>query len=90
MGRGLLQSCDAKEMLTYQHSGCSVDEITLTPLQLIARIAALVPPQRYLSHRTSPRHAGRRCGMTVVMRRWVTGCKLSQIGRWRHSPSIGD
>ena len=38
MGRGLLQSCDAKEMLTYQHSGFSVDEITLTPLQLIRRI----------------------------------------------------
>ena len=38
MGRGLLQSCDAKEMLTYQHSGFSVDEITLTPLELIRRI----------------------------------------------------
>jgi hypothetical protein len=38
VGRGLLQSCDAKEMLGYQHSGFSVDEITLTPLQLIRRI----------------------------------------------------
>ena len=99
MGRGLLQSCDAKEMLGYQHSGFSVDEITLTPLELIARIAALVPPQRYLSHRTSPRQAGLRCGVTVVRRRWMTGCKLSQIGTWRHNPfkttrwtsaSIGD
>jgi Putative transposase len=25
VGRGLLESCDAKEMLDYQHSGCSVD-----------------------------------------------------------------
>ena len=25
MGRGLLESCDAKEMLAYQHSGFSVD-----------------------------------------------------------------
>ena len=38
MGRGLLQSCDAKEMLAYQHSGFSVDEITLTPLELIRQI----------------------------------------------------
>ena len=28
--------------------------------------------------RTSPRHAGHRCGMTVVMRRWMTGRKPSQ------------
>ena len=25
VGRGLLESCDAKEMLAYQHSGFSVD-----------------------------------------------------------------
>ena len=25
MGRGLLESCDAKDMLAYQHSGFSVD-----------------------------------------------------------------
>ena len=33
-----------------------------------------------------PQHAGDRCGMTVAMRRWVTGRKLSQIGIWRHNP----
>jgi hypothetical protein len=109
VGRGLLESCDAKDMLAYQHSGFSVDagvcieaddraglerllrycarppfakerlrkegaalvyrcakqrseptsdkrgakvdEITLTPLELIARIAALVPPPRTHRHR---------------------------------------
>ena len=109
VGRGLLESCDAKEMLAYQHIGFSVDagvrieahdraalerllrycarppfaldrlrkegcdlvyrcakqlseptsdkrgarvdEITLTPLELIARIAALVPPPRTHRHR---------------------------------------
>ena len=109
VGRGLLESCDAKEMLAYQHSGFSVDagvcieaddraalerllrycarppfamdrlrkegcdlvyrcakqhsepgsdkrgakvdEITLTPLELIDRIAALVPPPRTHRHR---------------------------------------
>jgi len=39
--------------------------------------------------RASPRHAGRRCGMTA-MRRWVTGCKSSRIGIrigiWRRNP----
>jgi hypothetical protein len=109
VGRGLLESCDAKEMLTYQHSGFSVDagvrieshdraalerllrycarppfacgrlrkegtalvyrcakqhsepssdkrgtradELQLTPLELIERIAALVPPPRTHRHR---------------------------------------
>ena len=109
VGRGLLQSCDAKEMLAYRHSGFSVDagvcieaddraalerllrycarppfamerlrkegtalvyrcakqrsepssdkrgakadELTLTPLELIERIAALVPPPRTHRHR---------------------------------------
>jgi len=109
VGRGLLESCDAKEMLGYQHSGFSVDagvciqahdraalerllrycarppfamdrlrkegaalvyrcakqrsepssdkrgakadELHLTPLDLIARIAALVPPPRTHRHR---------------------------------------
>ena len=109
VGRGLLESCDAKDMLAYQHSGFSVDagvcieaddraglerllrycarppfakerlrkegaalvyrcakqrseptsdkrgakvdEITLSPLELIARIAALVPPPRTHRHR---------------------------------------
>ena len=109
VGRGLLQSCDAKDMLAHQHSGFSVDagvcieaddravlarllcycarppfamerlrkegaalvyrcakqrsepssdkrgakvdEITFTPLELIDRIAALVPPQRTHRHR---------------------------------------
>ena len=109
VGRGLLESCDAKEMLAYQHSGFSVDagvcieapdraalerllrycarppfamdrlrkegaalvyrcakqhsepgsdkrgtkadELTLTPLELIDRIAALVPPARTHRHR---------------------------------------
>ena len=109
VGRGLLESCDAKDMLAYQHSGFSVDagvcieahdraalerllrycarppfamerlrkegaalvyrcakqhsepssdkrgakadELTLTPLELIERIAALVPPPRTHRHR---------------------------------------
>ena len=109
VGRGLLESFEAKEMLAYQHSGFSVatgvyieahgraalerllrycarppfamdrlrkegdalvyrcakqrsepmgdkrgakvDELTLTPLELIARIAALVPPPRTHRHR---------------------------------------
>jgi hypothetical protein len=109
VGRGLLESCDAKDMLAYTHSGFSVDagvciqahdraalerllrycarppfamerlrkegaalvyrcakqrseptsdkrgakvdEITLTPLELIDRIAALVPPPRTHRHR---------------------------------------
>ena len=109
VGRGLLESCDAKDMLAYQHSGFSVDagvlieahdraalerllrycarppfamdrlrkegtalvyrcakqhsepgsdkrgakvdELHLTPLELIARIAALVPPPRTHRHR---------------------------------------
>ena len=53
--------------------------------------------------RTFPRHVGHRCGMTVAMRRWATGCKSSQTGqsigmgqRNRHrtlrsiSASVGD
>jgi hypothetical protein len=109
VGRGLLENCDAKDMLAYQHSGFSVDagvcieahdraalerllrycarppfsmerlrkeasklvyrcakqrsepasdkrgakadELTLTPLELIDRIAALVPPPRTHRHR---------------------------------------
>ena len=109
VGRGLLECCDAKEMLAYQHSGFSLDagvciqahdraalerllrycarppfamdrlrkegaelvyrcakqrsepgsdkrgaradELHLTPLDLIARIAALVPPPRTHRHR---------------------------------------
>ena len=95
VGRGLLENCDAKEMLAYQHSGFSVDagvciqahdraalerlrkegenlvyrcakqhsepmgdkrgakvdELHLTPLELIDRIAALVPPPRIHRHR---------------------------------------
>jgi hypothetical protein len=109
VGRGLLESCDAEDMLAYQHSGFSVDagvlieahdraalerllrycarppfacerlrkegaalvyrcakqrsepssdkrgakadELHLTPLELIARIAALVPPPRTHRHR---------------------------------------
>ena len=109
VARGLLENCDAKDMLAYQHSGFSVDagvcieahdraalerllrycarppfsmdrlreegsvlvyrcakqrseptsdkrgakadELTLTPLELIDRIAALVPPPRTHRHR---------------------------------------
>ncbi len=102
VGRGLIESFDAKEMLAYQHSGFSVDagvciaatdraglerllrycarppfamerlrqrgadlvyhcpkpqtggkqaDLVLTPLELIARIAALVPPPRTHRHR---------------------------------------
>ena len=86
VGRGLLESFEAKEMLAYKHSGFSVDagvcieahdraalerllrycarppfamerlrkegaELHLTPLELIDRIAALVPPPRTHRHR---------------------------------------
>jgi hypothetical protein len=102
VGRGLIESFDAKEMLAYQHSGFSVDagvcigatdraglerllrycarppfsmerlrqrgadlvyhcpkpqtggkraDLVLTPLELIDRIAALVPPPRTHRHR---------------------------------------
>ena len=86
VGRGLLESLEAKEMLAYKHSGFSVDagvcieahdraalerllrycarppfamerlrkegaELHLTPLELIDRIAALVPPPRTHRHR---------------------------------------
>jgi hypothetical protein len=57
VGRSLLQSCDAKEMLGYQHSGFSVDagvrieSHDRAALELIARIAALVPPPRTHRHR---------------------------------------
>ena len=50
VGRGLLASFEAKEMLGYQHSehgsgkrGAKADELHLTPLELIDRIAALLP-----------------------------------------------
>jgi len=116
VARGLLENCDAKDMLAYQHSGFSVDagvcieahdraalerllrycarppfsmerlrkegsklvyrcakqrsepasdkrgakadELHLTPLELIERIAALVPPPRIGSHLDMPRSAG--------------------------------
>ena len=58
VGRGLIEQADAKEMLAYQHSepgsdkrGAKADELHLTPLELIARIAALVPPPRTHRHR---------------------------------------
>jgi hypothetical protein len=127
VGRGLLESCDAKDMLAYQHSGFSVDagvcieahdraalerllrycarppfamerlrkegvalvyrcakqrseptsdkrgakadELTLTPLELIDRIAALVPPPRTHRHRyfgvLAP-NAPLRCAVTAL------------------------
>ncbi len=43
VGRGLLESFEAKEMLGYRHSGFSVDTSV--------RIAALVPPPRTHRHR---------------------------------------
>jgi hypothetical protein len=49
---------EVKEMLAYQHSepgadkrSAKVDELHLTPLELIDRIAALVPPPRTHRHR---------------------------------------
>jgi hypothetical protein len=58
VGRGLLESCDAKDRQAYQYSepgsdkrGAKADELHLTPLELIDRIAALVPPPRTHSHR---------------------------------------
>jgi Putative transposase len=58
VGRGLLESFEAKEMLGYRHiepsghrRGPKADELTFTPLELIVRIAALVPPPRTHRHR---------------------------------------
>jgi hypothetical protein len=57
VGRGLLESCDAKDRQAYQYSepgsdkrGAKADELHLTPLELIDRIAALVPPPRTHHH----------------------------------------
>ena len=158
MGRGLLESCDAKEMLGYQHSGFSVDagvrieaddraalerlcarppfamdrlrkegaalayrcakqhseptsdkrgarvdELHLTPLELIDRIAALVPPPHTHRHRyfgvLAPNSPLRAAVTALVMRRWMKGCASSRIGNWQSnrppttvsiSASIGD
>ena len=52
VGRGLLESFEAKDMLGYQHTeptgdkhDARVDELNLTPLEVIERISALVPPR---------------------------------------------
>ena len=44
--------------------GAKVDELHLTPLELIGRIAGPDPPPH-------PRRAAQRFGRTVVIRRWV-------------------
>jgi hypothetical protein len=62
VGWGLLESFEAKDMLTYQHSeptsdkrGAKVYELTLTPLELIDRIAALERLlRRWLHQRNRP------------------------------------
>ena len=71
VGRGLLKSFEAKDMLAYNRCtkprseprgdqradkradqrGAGADELNLTPLELIGRIAALVPPPRTHRHR---------------------------------------
>ena len=71
VGRGLLESFEAKDMLAYNRCtkprseprgdqradkradqrGARADGLTLTPLELIGRIAALVPPPRTHRHR---------------------------------------
>ena len=140
VGRGLLESCDAKEMLSYQHSEFSVYagvcieahgrsalecllrycarppfpmdrlrkqgsalvyrylkqhsepgsdkrsvkvvEITLTPLELINRIAAMVPPPRTHRHRPKPPRGSAR----MVRCRWATRCHPGLS--LRHQPSV--
>ena len=68
------------------------------PIAVVAT-CDLPPPKRALTSTSSPRHASLHCGMTVVMRRWMTGCTSSRIGIWQHnrppitrliSASIGD
>jgi len=78
VGRGLIERCDAKDMLAYQHSGFSVNAgvcieahdraalerllrycarpplLILTPLELIDRIAALVPQGSAVSPKPEP------------------------------------
>ena len=46
VGRGLLESCDAKEMLGYQHSGFSVDAGAPAALLLSPSLCLCTPAQR--------------------------------------------
>ena len=66
------------------------------PLGNVVNVAP--PPPEPVQPKRAARFCAR-CGVTVVMRRWMTGRKLSQIGTWRHNPfqttrstsaSIGD
>jgi len=140
VGRSLLESCDAKEMLAYQHScfsvdagvclqahnraglerllrccarrpfsmerprqaggepasdkrGAKVDELQLTPLELLERVAALVPPPRTHRHRyfgllaaNSPLRAAMTTIAQAPERTSAFGCgagRIEQHGSWR-------
>jgi Putative transposase len=89
VGRGLLESYQAKEILAKQHSeppsdkrSTRADELRLTPLELIDRIAALVPPARTHRHRyfgvlasNSPLHVPSPTKTTFL--RFVAVCTFS-------------
>lgn len=92
MGRSLLECCDAKEMLVYQHSGLSVDGGLCVLAHDCVALERLRKEGAVLVYRSR--------GWTVVVRRWRTGCKSSQQTgikvSWRHttlrsiSASLGD
>lgn len=80
VGRGLLESFEAKEMLGYRHSGFSVDTSVCIAahdraglerlLRYCARPTFAIERLRKAgaesSHRTSHRHAGHRCGTSLM------------------------
>jgi Putative transposase len=72
VGRGLLESFEAKEMLGYKHSGFSVDTSVCIAAQDRARLAALVPPPRTHRHRyfgvLAP-HSPHRAAVTAMTQR---------------------
>ena len=89
VGRGLLVGLEAKEMLAKQHSeppsdkrGATVGDLHLTPLELIDRIAALVPPP-WITERPTPQGCGPPAGTPVPQ--LPTAPRLSALGltRWR-------
>jgi hypothetical protein len=92
VGRGLLECFEAKEMLGYKHSGFSVDTsvcIAAHDRAGLERLRKVGTSAKYWStwgqrqsRRASPRHAGRRCRMTV-MRKPVKPLSQSQTGMKR-------
>ena len=93
VGRGLIESCDAKEMLAYKHSGFSVDAGVRIEAHERAALERLLrycarPPfamDRLRKEGAAMVYPGHRCGRTV-MRRWVMVCNSSPTGIWRCNP----